>query len=518
LVATLEARSQLRAVHPGPGGPLAAVQVRRVVMDSRIAGRGDLFVAVPGQHADGHDHVPAAVAAGAVAVVAERVTPVIGVPQILVPEARPALATTAAWSQGFPSADLGVVGVTGTDGKTTTCTLIRAVLEACGRPTGLVGTIEVIVGGRDLGNPGRSTTPEAVELQAHLAAMRDAGDRWAVVESTSHGLAQHRVGAVAYDVAVLTNVTSEHLEFHGTLEAYRAAKRRLFEWLAPGITNPEKGFGKHAVINLDDPVATDFAAAARDAGAGVVGYGADPEAIIRPVRVREDPSGMRIVVRTPRWEDEISVRLVGRFNVHNALAAIGVGEALGLEPQGVRDGLASVERVPGRMQRVDQGQPFRVIVDYAHTAESLATVLDHLAPLAAAGGGGLVAVFGSAGDRDRTKRPRMGRVAAERCKLVVLTDEDARSEDPDVILEEIAAGAERAGARRGHDLLLIADRRDAIGRALELAAPGDVVLLAGKGHEKSIERGSAVLPWDEEAAARDALAALGWAAAPASRR
>jgi UDP-N-acetylmuramoyl-L-alanyl-D-glutamate--2,6-diaminopimelate ligase len=227
---------------------------------------------------------------------------------------------------------------------------------------------------------------------------------------------------------------------------------------------------------------------------------------------------MRIVVRTPRWEEEITVRLVGRFNVHNALAAIGVGEALGLDPQGVRDGLASVERVPGRMQRVDQGQPFGVIVDYAHTAESLATVLDHLAPLAAAGGGGLVAVFGSAGDRDRTKRPRMGRVAAERCKLVVLTDEDARSEDPDAILEEIAMGAERAGARRGHDLLLIADRREAIGRALELAAPGDMVLLAGKGHEKSIERGGLVLPWDEEGAARGALDALGWSAAPVSSR
>jgi UDP-N-acetylmuramoyl-L-alanyl-D-glutamate--2,6-diaminopimelate ligase len=340
--------------------------------------------------------------------------------------------------------------------------------------------------------------------------MRDAGDRWAVVESTSHGLAQGRVGEIAYDVAVLTNITSEHLEFHGTLEAYRAAKRRLFEWLASGPANPEKGHGKHAILNLDDPVTPDFSRAAREPGATVLTYGADPAADLRPVSVREGATGMRIRVRTPRWEDDVTLRLAGRFNVHNALAAIGVGEALGLDPVAMCAGLSAVEGVPGRMQRIDQGQPFGVIVDYAHTAESLGKVLDNLAPLAAAGSGGLIAVFGSAGDRDRTKRPVMGRVAAERCKLIVLTDEDGRSEDPEAILEEIAAGAERAGAQRGRTMLLIVDRREAIGRALELAAPGDVVVLAGKGHEKTIERASGTIAWDEAAAAREALAGLGW--------
>ena len=497
-------------VLPVGGEPPAQVAIAGIAMDSRRASPGCLFVAIPGQHADGHDHIPAAVAAGAVAVLAERVTPGLGVPQVLVSAARPALAVAAAWSLDHPSHDLGVVGITGTDGKTTTAWLVRGMLEACGLRTGLTGTIDVIVGGRGLRNPGRATTPEATELQAHLAAMRDAGDRWAVVESTSHGLAQDRVGEIAYDIGVLTNITSEHLEFHGTLEAYRAAKRRLFEWLATGPANPDKGFGKHAVLNLDDPAAGDLGAAARDGGARILTYGADAAADLRPLSVREEATGMRIRVRTPRWEDEFTLRLAGRFNVHNALAAIGVGEALQLDPVGMRAGLAAVDGVPGRMQRIDQGQPFGVIVDYAHTADSLGKVLDNLAPLAAASGGGLIAVFGSAGDRDRTKRPAMGRVAAERCKLVVLTDEDARTEDPEAILEEIAAGAERAGARRGQTLLLIADRRAAIARALEAATPGDVVVMAGKGHERTIERAGAALAWDETAAARDALAALGW--------
>jgi UDP-N-acetylmuramoyl-L-alanyl-D-glutamate--2,6-diaminopimelate ligase len=510
LISLLEARGLLRAVLPGGTGSPGATPIGSVAMDSRRVGPGALFVAIVGQHADGHVHVAGAVAAGAVAVIAERATAAIGCPQLLVVASRPALAVAASWIVDHPSHDLGVVGITGTDGKTTTAYLIRAMLEACGLPTGLTGTVDVIAGGRSLGNPGRATTPEAPELQGHLAAMRDAGDRWAIVESTSHGLAQDRVAEIAYDVGVLTNVTSEHLEFHRTLEAYRTAKRRLFEWLAPRAGDPAKGWGHHAVLNADDPVAPDFGAAARDAGARVLTYGADPSADLRPVAVREEASGIRIRVATPRWEDEVRVRLAGRFNVHNALAALGVGEALALDPAGMRAGIASVAGVPGRMERVDLGQPFTVVVDYAHTAESLGKVLDNLAPLAAAGRGGLIAVFGSAGDRDRTKRPVMGRVAAERCRLVVLTDEDARSEDPGAILEEIAAGAERAGARRGHDLLLVADRREAIARALELASPGDVVLLAGKGHERTIERAGGTIAWDEAAVARDALAALGW--------
>jgi UDP-N-acetylmuramoyl-L-alanyl-D-glutamate--2,6-diaminopimelate ligase len=510
LVGLLEGEGLLRSVlGQGPAGS-GATRISSIVLDSRAARPGSLFAALPGQHADGLEFASQATAAGAVAVLAERAAPGLSVPQILVHEARPALALAAAWFNDFPSHSLGVVGITGTDGKTTTSYLVRAMLQAAGFPTGMIGTIDVVAGGESLGNEARATTPEAPDLQAYLARMVDAGDRFAVVESTSHGLAQHRLGAVAYDVGVLTNVTQEHLEFHGTLEAYRAAKRRLFEWLAVGPQNPEKGWGKHAVLNADDPVAHDYAEAARAAGANVITYGADPAALVRPMSVREDGGGLRIGVSTPRWQGELTLRLAGRFNVHNALAAVGVGEALDIDPGRIREGLASLERVPGRMQRVEQGQPFAVIVDYAHTADSLAKVLDNLAPLAAAGGGGLVAVFGSAGDRDRIKRPLMGRVAAERCRVVVVTDEDPRTEDRLAILEEIAAGAESRGKRRGQDLLVIPDRREAIVRAMTMAAPGDVVLLAGKGHEKTIEMADGDIPWDEAGAARDALAHLGY--------
>jgi len=514
LVGLLEARGLLRSVLAGGDTSPSGVVITHVSQDSRRAGPGVLFVAVPGQRADGTAFAAAAVAAGSPAIIAERAVPGIAVPQLLVPAARPALALAAAWVAGMPSHRLGVIGITGTDGKTTTAHLLRQVLGACGRPAGLIGTIDVVVGGRSLGNAGRSTTPEAPELQDHLAAMVEAGDLFAIVESTSHGLAQHRVAEVAYDVGVLTNISHEHLEFHRTHEAYRAAKRLLFERLAAGPGNPEKGWGKTAVINRDDQWAGEFMDAARRAGAEVLTYAADPAsgADVRAASIREDPAGMVIAIETPRWRENLHLRLAGRFNAHNALAAIGVAEALELDPGRVIAALGSVEAVPGRMQRIEAGQPFGVIVDYAHTADSLAKVLDSLGPLAAAGGGGLIAVFGSAGDRDTLKRPMMGRVAGERCRLVVLTDEDPRREGRGAILDEIAAGAEAAGKRRDHDLLLIADRRDAIERALEQARPGDIVVLAGKGHERTIEMADEALPWDEAGAALSALAALGFRA------
>lgn len=514
LAERLEARDLLRGV-PGAGVDLATIEVTGVTHDSRRVRPGDVFVALPGVHHDGHDHVPVAVAAGARALVLERAVAAPGVPQLLVRSGRPALSATAAWYEGDPSHELGVVGITGTDGKTTTAYLVRSMLEACGLPSGMLGTIDVVVGGRSLGNPGRATTPEAPELQAHLRAMADAADRYAVVEATSHGLAQDRVGDVAWDVAVHTNVTHEHLEFHRTPEAYRAAKRRLFERLAVDGANPDKGVGKHAVVNTDDPWVDVFRDAARDAGASVLGYGAAPGggADVQAIAVREGVR-LEVTVRTPRWQGPVRLALAGRYNVHNALAAVGVGEALGLDPAGMRAGLEALERVPGRMESVDLGQPFRVIVDYAHSPEALAKALDAVAPLAAAGGGGLIAVFGSAGDRDTAKRPMLGRVAGERCRLVVVTDEDPRSEDREAILEAIAEGAERAGRVRGHDLLLIADRASAIAEAIDQAREGDVVLLAGKGHERTIEMADGAVDWDEAGAARDALRALGYGDPP----
>jgi UDP-N-acetylmuramoyl-L-alanyl-D-glutamate--2,6-diaminopimelate ligase len=471
-------------------------------------------VAAPGEHADGHDFAAQAVAAGAVAVIAERALPGVPVPQLLVPHARPALALAAAWLHDFPSHRLGIVGITGTDGKTTTCYLVRSMLEASGRQTGLLGTVEAVVGGVSRGNPARATTPEAPELQALLAGMVEAGDEWAVVESTSHGLAQERVSEVAYDVAVLTNVTHEHLEFHRTHQAYRQAKRRLFERLEVGPANPDKGRPKTGVVNLDDRWAEEFAEATRAAGARLIGYGSDDAAEVRATAIEEDARRLRVRVRTPRWEAPVELRLAGRFNVANALATVAVGEALELEPAAIRAGIEALEGVPGRMERIEAGQPFGVVVDYAHTPDSLAKVLEGLAPLAAAGGGGLIAVFGSAGERDRQKRPLMGRVAAERCRLVYLTDEDPRREDREQILEEIAAGAEAGGAHRGQELWLVPDRTAAIEAAFEAARDGDIVLLAGKGHEQTIETADGAVPWDEAGAARAALARLGYGGAP----
>ena len=511
LIEQLEARGRLRSVLAAPDLHPSGIPVAGISFDSRATERGHVYVAIKGGRQDGHEFAAQAVAAGAGAVIAERALPLLGVPQLLVDEARPALAVAAAWFHGFPSHRLGVVGVTGTDGKTTTCHLVRSMLSACDLPAGLISTIEVIVGGESLGYTGH-TTPDAVTVQADLARMLAAGDRFAVVESTSHGLALDRVAEVAFDVAVLTNITQEHLDLHRTPEAYRAAKRRLFEWLAESPSNPAKGWPKSAAVNREDPAADEFIAAARASGARVLTYAADSAttADVHATEVTDSPHGMRVRITTPRWTDTLTLRLPGRFNVYNALAAVCVGEALDLDPQRMLGGLSAVDGLRGRMERVDMGQPFTVFVDFAHTPGALAAALDAVAPLAAAAGGGVISVFGSAGDRDVDKRPFMGRAAGVRSRLVVLTDDDPRFEDRMTILEQIAAGAEAAGRRRGHDLLLIPDRNEAIQRALGLARPGDVVILAGKGHERTLATREGPVPWDEAASARRALASLGY--------
>ena len=315
---------------------------------------------------------------------------------------------------------------------------------------------------------------------------------------------------VAYDAAILTNITHEHLELHGTFEAYRAAKLSLFERLATHGTATNGGRPRVGIVNRDDPSAPLFEAVVRESGARLITYGADPSATVHATRVVEDASRLRVRYRTPRGEADLELRLAGRFNVHNALAVVALGEAWDLDPAAVRRGLESMTGVPGRMERIEAGQPFGVIVDYAHTPASLSAVLDLLAPVAAARGGGLIVVFGSAGERDTAKRPLMGRAAAERSRLVIVTDEDPRGEDREAILDEIARGAEGAGLRRDRDLLVIPDRRAAITAAMERARPGDVVLLAGKGHENSIIGPDGPTPWDERATALAALAERGY--------
>lgn len=469
-----------------------------------------MFVAITGARMDGHAYVAQAVERGAVAIVAER--PVdLDVPQLLVSAPRTSLAVAAAWLNGNPSHQLGVVGVTGTDGKTTTCFLTLAMLSAAGLQAGMISTVTTVVGGQPAGYT-RQTTPEAPVVQADLRLMLEAGDRFAVVESTSHGLAMERLAEVAFDVAVLTNVTHEHLDLHGTIEAYVAAKRSLFDRLAPSERNPDKGWPKSAVINTRDSHAADFIDAARRAGARILTYSADAgvDAHVQAVAIDVDQTGFSMRVRTPRWEDDVRIHLAGAYNADNVLAAVGVGEALELDPAQMRTGIESVRAVRGRMERIDAGQEFEVFVDFAHTAAALAVVVDGLRPIAAARGGGVIAVFGSSGERDVQKRPMMGRVAGERCRIAILTNEEPRGEDEMSILEEIARGAEEAGMKRDRDLFLITDRRAAIRKAFELARPGDIVVLAGKGHESTMAMAHGSMPWNESEIASETLASMGY--------
>ncbi len=510
LLARFDVEGRLRGTRrhgrPVPRRAVDAEAVTGITHDSRRVGPGMLFVAVPGEHVDGHDFAAAAVARGAAVVIAERPVGEIAVPQVIVDAARPALASAAAWWFGDPSRDLTVVGITGTDGKTTTAYLAVAALDAAGRRPGMIGTIATRIGGRLDEHVEHATTPEAPDLQAALRGMVEAGDDTAVLETTSHGLALDRVASVDYRVAILTNLTHEHLDLHGTWDAYRDAKLSLFSRL--------RGPAAAGIVNLDDPSAGLFVGVAREAGARVITYGTDPAADVRATRIAEDGRGLHADVQTPTGPVALHLGLAGRFNVHNALGVIALGESLGLDQTAVLRGIADVRRVPGRMERIDTGQPFGVLVDFAHSPASLGAVLELLAPGAAAHGGGLIAVFGSAGERDRAKRPQMGRIAGERCRLVVLTNEDPRGEDPGSILDEIAGGAEAVGRRRGHDLLLIPDRRRAIEAAFEAARPGDIVLLAGKGHERSIIGPDGPLPWDERAVAEELLAEMGYTTGP----
>jgi UDP-N-acetylmuramoyl-L-alanyl-D-glutamate--2,6-diaminopimelate ligase len=453
---------------------------------------GSVFFAIPGGTHDGWTFVPEAASRGALAVVAERETPGLAIPQLIVADARHAVADAADAWYGRPSEQLRVYGITGTDGKSTTAFLAVGILLAAGRRPGLVGTVDTRVGDQQMASTSRTTTPEALELQRMLADMVEAGNDSVVIEATSHGLAQARVRNCRFAVGVVTTITSEHLEFHRTLGAYRAAKAILVQ-AAPV-----------AVLNRDD----DTFAYLQDRAAGtVISYGIDAEADIRATALDLGPRGSRFHVTGPRWSGPVTIQLPGSFNVSNALAALGLAEAEGLDPEQAAAALAEVRGVPGRMERIDLGQPFGVIVDYAHTADSLAKVLRELRPLTA---GRLIAVFGSAGDRDRTKRPTMGRVAGELADLVVVTDEDPRTESPPEINGEIAQGARDAGARERETLWVIDDRRSAIAHALRMAQAGDMVLLAGKGHEPSIIYGDDRRWWDEREVARQELRGIGF--------
>lgn len=513
--------SELLSYLPAPpidaGNTALDPDITGVAYDGRQVTRGSVFVAVwhPGYSADGHDFVAQAIENGAAAVVTgRRVDVPAGVRCVVVENTATALGWLAAGFYGMPSTRLGIVGVTGTDGKTTTCVLTAAVLEAAEQPAAMATTVASKTTGVAQANTQHTSTPEAVELQRLLARTLEEGGTRAVLEATSHALHQDRLAGCEIDVAVVTRVTHEHLEYHGTHENYLAAKAKLLALLRPDDRHPKTvQVPKAAVLNADD---SSFAYMAPRAPAPVVAYGLDEGADVRAIMIRERAWGTAYRVVSPWDEGEIELQLPGTFNVYNSLAALAAGCTLGAPFEAAQRALAAQRGVPGRMERVEAGQPFTVVVDFAHTPDSLERVLRLLRSQTR---GQVIAVFGSAGERDRAKRAWMGRIAAELADYAVLTDEDPRLEPSEQIIDEIAGGALAAGAIEGRQFERLPDRRRAIKAAFCRAAPGDVVLLAGKGHEQSIigQHGGKLytFPWNEHTVAREVLAELGLTGAAA---
>ena len=481
--------------------------VTALAYDSRKIIPESLFIAVPGTHTDGRRYIRDAAQRGAIAALGEPLAEDpeafhnhsdLPIPYVEVPNVRMALANLACAFYGYPAQHLCTIGVTGTDGKTTTSNLISALFEADGKCTGLMTTANFKVGHQEWENGTRQSTLEALEIQQFLQHVQEAGATHAVVEATSHGLELGRVHGCNFDVGVVTNITHEHLDFHKTIEGYRRAKARLFEMLDP---ERDKGIGSQpvAILNRDD---VSYEILKPYCRVPILDYGIDTPAAVRATDLQLHTHSTRFHLVLPDAEVDIETPFIGRFNVSNCLAAIATAYSQGIRLETIREHMAHAKGVAGRMERIDENQPFTVIVDYAHTPESLDKVLSILRPLTP---GRLIVVFGSAGERDVQKRPIMGRIAAQKCDLSVITDEDPREEDREKILQEIAAGAEAMGKRDGRDFLRIADRREAITAAFHAAHPGDTVLLAGKGHEQSIIMGREKVPWDDRRVAREQL-------------
>ncbi len=474
-----------------------------VTDDSRKVSPGDLFVAVPGISVDGHRFVPSALAAGASACVVERLLPELeGLPTAIVPDAREALAHLQAAAHGFPGRQLRVIGVTGTDGKTTTVRLIVAVLQAAGHAVGRVDTVGATIGETDIDTGFHTTTPTSAEVQSYLARMVAAGMEYAVLETTSEGLAQHRVTACEFDVAVVTNITHDHLYFHGTYEHYREAKARLFRFLEQAAHKP--GVPKVAVTNADD-AAFDYLRAIP--AERPLSYGIRQPADVSAREVRLSPEGLHFVAQVPGGELAIDSPLVGQFNVYNLLAAIAVAHSQGISAEAIQEGIRGMRGVRGRMERIYRGQPFTVIVDFAHTPNALENALQTVRTLTDQK---VTVVFGCAGLRDLTKRPWMGEIAGRLADRTVITAEDPRTESLDDIMEQVAAGCRKAGRVEGRDFWRIGDRREAIAHALVMAEPGDLVIVTGKGHEPTMCFGQTEYPWSDHQAVLDGLAVLGY--------
>jgi UDP-N-acetylmuramoyl-L-alanyl-D-glutamate--2,6-diaminopimelate ligase len=457
------------------------VEVRDLAYDARAVTPGAAFFAVPGERADGHDFAAQAVENGAVALIVEHaVEP--EVPQLIVPSSRAAMATAADAFFGEPTRELEVAGVTGTSGKTTSAFLLHAVLTAAGRSPGLLGTVESRVG--DEVRPVVRTTPEAIDLQRTFREMLDAGNRSVALEASSHAAVLHRLDRVRFDALVFTNLSQDHLDFHESMEDYFTAKRRLFTGAAP----------PPAAVNIGDDwgrrLADELALTKR---APLITFGLAHDAEIRPEELEVSAVGARFRA----GGIEISSNLRGRFNVENVLGVIAAAILLDVAEDEIAAGIAAVEGVPGRFEAVDEGQPFSVVVDYSHKPDALDNVLRTARELAA---GRVIVVFGAGGDRDRQKRPLMGRVARDLADVVIVTSDNPRTEDPLAIIQDVVQGT-------GTEVEIDPDRRSAIGRAIKLAVAGDVVVIAGKGHEQGQEIAGETIAFDDRVVAREALRA-----------
>ncbi len=467
------------------GSPAAAASVTSVVYRSGAAVPGCLFACLRGERVDGHDFAGDAVERGAAALIVERAL-ALPVPQLVVRDSRLAAALSAAAVEGHPSSAIDVIGITGTNGKTTSAFLMASVLAGAGRRAGLLGTVEARIGGHVA--PVSRTTPESADLQRLLARMRDAGDDACVMEVSSHALVQRRVAGVRFSAALFTNLTRDHLDYHADAEDYFAAKRRLF--VRPRSEGPDPP----AAVNVDDPFGRRLAAEV-----GALGFGRAEGADVRVVAAELGATGLRATLATPRGPLDVASPLRGGFNVQNVAGVVALGEVLGLDHDAVARGIAELPGVPGRFEAIDRGQPFQVIVDYAHTPDSLENVLVSARELA--GDRRVLTVFGCGGDRDRGKRSQMGDAARRLADVAVVTSDNPRGEEPLAIIGEVLQGARGGPA----EIEVCEDRRAAIALAVGRASAGDVVVIAGKGHEQGQERHGRVAPFDDRDVAREVI-------------
>ncbi len=481
------------------------VEISGIAADSRMVKSGNLFVAIPGVNVDGHRFIPEALRNGAVAVIGELPASDLAVPPATftyarVPDAREAWGWLCAAWHDFPSRRMTIVGVTGTDGKTTTVNLIFHILLAAGLNAGMVSTVSAIIGGQELDTGLHTTTPDPPEIQSYLDMMVKSGATHAVLEVTSHGLAQHRVAGCDFDIAVVTNITHEHLDFHGSIEAYRQSKARLFRELSRSHRKP--GVPKIAVLNRDDDSYVYLSRYPADLHISYAIHSADAD--VKACNISFAPTHTSFALCTPCGTIPVITTLAGTYNISNVLAAASVGVALGLSLEAIATGTAAMRGVPGRMERIDEGQEFLAIVDFAHTPNALKQALETVRMMTGEGGR-VIVVFGSAGLRDRAKRALMGQVAGQLADIVIITAEDPRTESLEAIMAEIAAAAQAAGKREGINLWRVPDRGAALMLACSMAHRGDVVIACGKGHEQSMCFGTTEYPWDDREAMRRAL-------------